>query len=109
MKLKILKKNMIFVFVVAGMKEYQIYIHHYLISIKINCEGAFYYILKDIEYILDNIRLIIIENDYENHEHYIYVKNKLDKIFNCIEELPLNKPTWPAHCSNYFYQVWIKK
>lgn len=75
----------------------------------IDCEGAFYYILKDMEYILDNIRLIIIENDYENIEHYNYVKNKLDKNFNCIEEIPLNNPPWPAPCSYYFYQVWIKK
>ncbi len=75
----------------------------------VDCEGAFYYILKDMEYILDNIRLIIIENDYENIEHYNYVKNKLDKKFNCIEQLPLNNPPWPAPCSECFYQVWVKK
>ena len=67
------------------------------------------YILKDMEYILDNIRLIIIENDYENIEHYNYVKNKLDEKFNCIEELPLNNPPWPAPCSECFHQVWTKK
>ena len=75
----------------------------------VDCEGAFYYILKDMKYILDNIRLIINENDYENIEHYNYVKNKLDTKFNCIEQLPLNNPPWPAPCSEYFYQVWVKK
>ena len=40
----------------------------------------------------ENIRLIIIENDYENIEHYNYVKNKLDTNFNCVENLPLNNP-----------------
>jgi len=45
----------------------------------IDCEGSFYYILKDMNYILDNIELIIMENDYENSDHYMYIKNILTK------------------------------
>lgn len=77
----------------------------------IDCEGSFYYILKDMNYILDNINLIIMENDYENQEHYFYIKNKLlEKKFTCIESIPLvgypNNCPWNAPCKENFYEVW---
>ena len=34
-------------------------------TLVLDCEGAFYYILKDTPEILDNINLIIMENDYK--------------------------------------------
>ena len=34
-----------------------------------DCEGAMYYILMDMPYVLDNINLLIIENDYQNPLH----------------------------------------
>lgn len=80
----------------------------------VDCEGSFYYILKDMEYILDNIKLIIMENDYENVEHYKYIKNLLLKRkFYCIESIPLcgypNNCPWDAPCKENFYEVWVNK
>lgn len=79
----------------------------------IDCEGSFYYILKDMDYMLNNIKLIIMENDYENINHYIFIKNKLiDNNFTCIESIPLcgypNNCPWNAPCKENFYEVWKK-
>ena len=75
----------------------------------VDCEGAFYYIIKDMPYIIDNIKLIIIENDYENIEHYNYVENILKTGgFECVETIKLNNPPWDAPCKDFFYQVWSK-
>jgi FkbM family methyltransferase len=38
-----------------------------------DCEGAFYYIIKDMPEILDNIKLIILENDYPDVSQRRYV------------------------------------
>jgi FkbM family methyltransferase len=79
----------------------------------IDCEGSFYFILKDMINILNNIKLLIMENDYENLEHYKFVKNTLlDNNFYCIENIPLhgypdNCP-WNAPCKQNFYEVWKK-
>lgn len=77
----------------------------------VDCEGSFYYILKDMNYILDNIRLLIMENDYENVDHYNYVKQfLLGKNFECIEYISLNgypnNCPWNAPCKQNFYEVW---
>ena len=75
----------------------------------VDCEGAFYYIIKDMPYIIDNIKLIIMENDYENIEHYNYVENILKTGgFECVESIKLHNPPWDAPCKNFFYQVWCK-
>jgi len=75
----------------------------------IDCEGAFYYIIKDMPYIIDNIKLIIIENDYENLAHYVYVENIFKTSgFKCVETLELHNPQWDAPCKDFFYQVWCK-
>lgn len=71
----------------------------------LDCEGAFYYIIHDFPDILNNIRLIIVENDYKIIEHELYVRNILTNsgfksVFNI--------------CPNYyyggdtFYQVFIR-
>ena len=39
----------------------------------IDCEGAFYYILMYMPEILNNINLIIMENDYHDINHKIYI------------------------------------
>jgi len=72
----------------------------------IDCEGAFYYILRDEPNILNNIKLIIIENDFSSAEHYQFVadqfrKNGFEVIHN---EGP---PHWDENSS--FYQVWAKQ
>ena len=69
----------------------------------LDCEGAFYYILMDMPEILNNINLIIMENDYTDINHKIYVD----------EVLTLNNFTvdyvegggWGPCCSNFF-EVW---
>ena len=73
----------------------------------IDCEGAFYYILNDFPDILNNIKLIIMENDYENIDHYNYIKQILmNKNFMLIETIPLVNCPWDAPCKDFFYQVW---
>ena len=42
-------------------------------TLVLDCEGAFYYILKDTPDILDNINLIIMENDYKVIEQKQYI------------------------------------
>ena len=42
-------------------------------TLVLDCEGAFYYILKDMPDILDNINLIIMENDYKVIEQKQYI------------------------------------
>ena len=48
-------------------------------TLVLDCEGAFYYILMDMPEILNNIRLIIMENDYHNISHKEYVDSILRK------------------------------
>lgn len=43
----------------------------------LDCEGAFYYILRDTPQILDGIKTIIVENDYRNIEHKEWVDEQL--------------------------------
>ena len=75
----------------------------------IDCEGAFYFILKDMPYILDKIKLIIIENDFENIEHYYYIKKEFENNkFLCVESIELKNCPWDAPCKNNFYEVWKK-
>lgn len=78
-------------------------------TLVLDCEGAFYYILKDSPEILNNIRLIIIENDYRIAEHKNYIDEILkEKKFyvdyfekGSQEALDLNFP-----CYLNFYEVW---
>lgn len=70
----------------------------------VDCEGALYYILCDDPEILKNIKLVIIENDFKNQDHYRYVKNLfikngLEVVYNGSER---------RYWENGFYQVWKK-
>ena len=75
----------------------------------IDCEGAFYYILKDMPDILNNIKLIITENDYRdiNHKNYIDTILKENNFYvdyfekGSQEALDLKFP-----CYLNFYEVW---
>lgn len=70
-----------------------------------DCEGALYYILKDDDSILDRIRLLVVENDYHNLDHYLYVKQKFEeKGFS----LAYNQAGGWGPCSYCFFQVWTK-
>jgi len=77
-------------------------------TIILDCEGAFYYILMDMPEILNNIKLIIMENDYLNIEHKNYVDNIL-KLNNFKRDYCESATGgWPLCCYNNFFEVWIK-
>ena len=71
----------------------------------LDCEGAFYYILMDMPEILDGIKLIIMENDYNNIAHKNYVDSVLKeyKFYNEYKEAG----GWGC-CYNNFFEVWKK-
>lgn len=72
-------------------------------TLVLDCEGAFYYILYDTPEILDNIKLIIMENDYNDMSQKEYVINTLrQKNFNMIYEAALKD----VEDKKDFYQVW---
>jgi len=71
----------------------------------IDCEGAFYHVLKDNENILDNINLMIMENDYNNIQHKLYVDSVfVKKGFKRV----LNVAGGWGPCYDFFYEVWSK-
>jgi FkbM family methyltransferase len=74
-------------------------------TLVIDCEGALYYILMDMPEILNNIKLIIMENDYHNISH----KNYIDQILinNKFYRDYVEKGGW-GPCYNNFFEVWKK-
>lgn len=46
-------------------------------TLVLDCEGAFYYILRDMPEILDPVKLVIMENDYHDIKHKEYVDSVL--------------------------------
>jgi len=74
-------------------------------TLVLDCEGAFYYILKDMPEILNGINLIIMENDYYNIEHKNYVDDKLKKsgFYRHYRE-----PGGWGPCLHCFFEVWVK-
>uniref|UniRef100_A0A6C0EKD8 Methyltransferase FkbM domain-containing protein n=1 Tax=viral metagenome TaxID=1070528 RepID=A0A6C0EKD8_9ZZZZ len=74
----------------------------------LDCEGAFFYILKDMPEILNGIELIIMENDYSDINHYKYVKEQLLKN-NFINICSLDGKDVGADwspCCNFFFETW---
>ena len=71
----------------------------------LDCEGAFYYILMDMPEILDNIKLIIMENDYWDISKKEYVDNILKKN-NFYVDYVENGGWGP--CFENFFEVWKK-
>ncbi len=74
-------------------------------TLVLDCEGAFYYILMDMPEILNNIKLIIMENDY----HDISKKNYIDEILkkqNFYRDYK-EKGGW-GPCFDNFFEVWKK-
>ena len=71
----------------------------------LDCEGAFYYILLDMPEILDNIKLIIMENDYHIFEHKIYIDNVLKNNNFYVDYSEVGG--W-GHFTNNFFEVWKK-
>jgi len=74
-------------------------------TLVLDCEGAFYYILMDSPEILNNIKLVIMENDY----HDITKKNYIDDILkkNNFYVDYVESGGW-GPCYNNFFEVWKK-
>ena len=75
-------------------------------TLVLDCEGAFYYILLDMPEILENIKLIIMENDYYDYSHKIYIDEQLRK--NNFYRSYSKIGGW-GHFYNNFFEVWVKK
>lgn len=75
-------------------------------TIVADCEGALYYILKDRPDILSNITTVIVENDYHDLDHKLFV----DKIFemNGLKRVLYEAGGW-GPCQQFFYEVWKKE
>ena len=74
-------------------------------TLVLDCEGAFYNILIDFPEILDNIKLIIMENDYNNITKKEYIDNVL--LQNNFHMIYCEGNGW-GPCTDYFYEVWKK-
>ena len=74
-------------------------------TLVLDCEGAFYYILMDMPEILNNIKLIIVENDYTDISHKNYVDNVLKS--NNFYTYYVESGGWGV-CYNNFYEIWKK-
>jgi len=72
-------------------------------TLVLDCEGAFYYILMDMPEILNNIKLIIMENDYKNIEEKNYIDDILKSNGFYID---YNEAGGWGPCYNNFFQVW---
>jgi len=72
-------------------------------TLVLDCEGAFYYILKDMPNIIDNIQLIIMENDYFVMEH----KNEINAtLINHNFYLDYQEGGGWGPCGDCFFEVW---
>ena len=79
-------------------------------TLVLDCEGAFYYILKDMPEILTNINLIIMENDYsdlkcKNYVDSILLKNHFKRDY---VESRTDKVKKKHCCYSFFFEVWKK-
>jgi len=72
-------------------------------TLVLDCEGAFYYILQDMPEILDNINLIIMENDYKDFSHKLYLDDMLRK--NNFRIDYSESGGWDP-CYHNFFEVW---
>jgi FkbM family methyltransferase len=76
-------------------------------TLVLDCEGAFYYILLDMPEILDNIKLIMIENDFKEEEQKKYFDETLLNrgFYNSYSE---DLIIGPGNIRKNFFQVWKK-
>ncbi|MFI0435326.1 MAG: hypothetical protein ACH350_06325 [Parachlamydiaceae bacterium] len=74
-------------------------------TLVVDCEGALYQMLLDDPKMLDNIKLIIIENDFDNIESMKFVHEHFKKHgLQCV----YNEAGGWGPCYGCFYQVWKK-
>ena len=74
-------------------------------TLVLDCEGAIYYILMDMPEILNNIKLIIMENDFYEIEKKDYVDNILRENGFYIDYSETGG--W-GPCYFNFFEVWVK-
>ena len=74
-------------------------------TLVLDCEGAFYYILMDMPEILNNIKLIIMENDYWDITKKNYIDDILSKNNFYVDYT--ESGGW-GPCYNNFFEVWKK-
>jgi FkbM family methyltransferase len=74
-------------------------------TLVLDCEGAFYYILMDMPEILNNVKLIIMENDYQDIEKKNYVDNVLTQHNFYVDYTETGG--W-GPCYNKFFEVWSR-
>ena len=72
-------------------------------TLVLDCEGAFYYILQDMPEILENIKLIVMENDYLNLTHKQYIDDVLKQNGFYVDYV--ESGGW-GQCYTNFYEVW---
>lgn len=73
----------------------------------VDCEGAFYNIYKEFPEVLDNIKLVIVENDY----HHRKEKTFIDVAFSTHGLQCVYRESFLGHnvpCEDCFYEVWQK-
>ena len=75
-------------------------------TLVLDCEGAFYYILMDMPDIISNVRLIIMENDYNDASHKNYIDGVLRQNGFVVD---YSEPGGWGYCANNFYEVWLKR
>jgi FkbM family methyltransferase len=80
-------------------------------TLVLDCEGAFYNILKDMPEILDNIKKILVENDYGDISHKKFVDDMLiERNFKLKYNESLKEEVQKyLPCKNDFYQYWQRK
>ena len=71
-----------------------------------DCEGALYYILRDEPSFLETFKTIIIENDFNDFNHKIFVDEEFKK-FNF--KKVYNKEGGWGPCFNCFFEAWKKE
>jgi FkbM family methyltransferase len=76
-------------------------------TLVLDCEGAFYYILMDMPEILNNIKLIIMENDYNDISKKNYIDDVLIKNNFNIDYQECGGVGW-GPCFDNFFEVWKK-
>ena len=75
-------------------------------TLVLDCEGAFYYILKDMPEILKTIHLIVMENDYFDLSHKEYIDDVMLK--SGFDREYVEVGGW-GPCYHNFFEVWKRK
>jgi len=74
-------------------------------TLVLDCEGAFYPIVRDYPQILDGVHTVIIENDFHRLSDYQYVSAKLTGAG--LKRVVVRSGGW-GPCSPFFYEVYSK-